>query len=233
MTEFEALFGIKANKVKKNCILMPMFPKGILDDFKAANLVRGKLYSCAHGRNFTLIHTLMGPAFVGDAVLWLKETSCRNIILFGSCGLIRQRHGLTLGSVVSPLKVYSNESFSMFLEKHSTLRVAYPDKNLFDKLVNEIGPTKVICSSMPTLKLEKRMLGISSKINIDVMDMESSACFKAASYIGLKAVALFYVVDVINDYPYYKDLELVKKEELSLVIKKSARDLCDFLANLS
>jgi purine-nucleoside phosphorylase len=59
------------------------------------------------------------------------------------------------------------------------------------------------------------------KKNIDVVDMECSAFFSASSYTGLKAMALFYVSDIIKEKPFYKTLKPALKTKLSAAIEKS------------
>ncbi|MFH1199343.1 MAG: hypothetical protein V1650_04220 [Candidatus Omnitrophota bacterium] len=248
MTKFEALFGIKAHEVKRNCILMPMLPKGIINDFKISKLNRGRIYGAGNSENLTLIHTLIGPAFTGDAVLWLKETKCENIILFGSCGGVRETKDLTIGSLVVPVKCYANESFTEFLGRGLSLKIASSPaaprndtakrlgrarndtaslrENLVGGLVKITGARKVICASIPSLKLEESMTGLFIKNKIDVVDMECSACFSAAKYTGLRAAALFYVSDVINKYSFYRELDVDKKERLASAIKTAATLLC-------
>jgi len=248
MTKFEALFGIKAGQIRENCILIPVIPKGVLAEFKINNLARGKLYSAASNDDFTLVHTMIGPAFTGDAVLWLKEAGCRNIILFGSCGAVREAKDLTIGSLVTPVKCYANESFTDFLGGGLSLKIASSpsaprndtakkiggagnnivgvQKNLVSELVKITGARKVICASIPSLKLEESMTKVFMKNKIDVVDMECSACFAAAKYTGLKAAALFYVSDVINKYSFYRALDADKKEKLSSAIKTAVSVLC-------
>lgn len=226
MTKFEALFGIKASQVQKNCILMPMLPKGILNDFRINKLNRGRIYGAGNSDSLTLIHTLIGPAFTGDAVLWLKETKCENIILFGACGGVQETKDLTVGSLVAPKKCFSNESFADFLKTHSMAKCFSADKIIFSKLINAAAAKEVNCSSIPSLKLEESMTKIFIKNKIDVVDMECSACFAAAKHTGLKAAALFYVSDVINKYSFYRPLSADRKEKLTSAIKTAASALC-------
>ena len=87
MNKFETLFGVKESTIKSTCIITPFLRKGLLKDFGIKNFSKGKLYSTGNSELLTLICTGMGAALTGDAVLYLNNTSCKNIILFGSCGL--------------------------------------------------------------------------------------------------------------------------------------------------
>lgn len=233
MTQFEALFGIKSSQVKKDCILLPLFEKGILSEFKIKNLSRGRLYAVGNNNDFTLIHSGMGVCMAGDAVLHLKETPCQNIILFGSCGLVHKKDGLSIGSLVSPLKCYSEESFTdLLLERKQELKVFYPQKKLFEnflKFGKSSGIKGVICSTISSLKLQEEMADLFIERGIDVLDMECSAFFSAAGYTGLNAIALFYVSDIIKERPFYMNLDSALKSTLSYSKINAAGLLCEFI----
>ncbi len=232
MTKFEALFGIKSSLVKRNCVLLPLLPKGILNEFKIANFKKGKLYGTGDNNDFTLIHTGMGAGFTGDAVLYLKKTPCKNVMLFGSCGLVKAGNGLSVGSLVSPVKCYANESFTeLLLAKNAKPRVFYAQNKLaagFLKYGQRQGIKKVTCSTLASLKLEEEMVDLFSREKIDVVDMECSAFFSAAGLSGLNALACFYVSDIIKDKPFYLNLGRDSKSVLSSAIKNAAALLCEF-----
>lgn len=238
MNKFEILFGIKASEVKKNCILLPLAQKDVLKQFKLKDFKKGKLFSSGSSDFWTLINTGIGPAFIGDAVLYLKETPCNSIFLFGSCGLVSEKDGLSVGSLVSPGKCYSNESFSdMLLKGAQEEQVYYPSKDLYERFmrVNKgLGIKEVICSTLASLKLEEDMLDFFFAKDIDLVDMECSAFFSAANFAGLNALALFYITDIIKKKPFYTSLEPELKTKLISSIKESANILCEFIkTNLS
>jgi purine-nucleoside phosphorylase len=175
----------------------------------------------------------MSPCLVGDAVLYLKETPCQNIILFGSCGGVKSKGGLSVGSLVTPFKCYSNESFTqMLLGKDAERNIFYANQELFNsflKVNKNSGLRKVTCSTISSLKLEEEMVDSFIRENIDVVDMECSAFFSASSSAGFKAIALFYVSDIIKIKPFYMNLDPVLKEKLSSSIKKASSLLCEFI----
>lgn len=233
MTQFEALFGIKSSLIEKSCILLPLLPKGILNDFGIDNFKRGKLYGVGDNFDFTLIHTGMGAGLVGDAVLHLKESPCKSAMLFGACGLASSKDGLSIGSLVSPFRCYANESFTeLLLAKNAAPRVFYaPDKLFGDflKYGERFGLKKVSCSTLASLKLEEDMAGTFIKKNIDVVDMECSAFFSAAEFAGINALACFYISDIIKDKPFYLSLGPDSKSALSSAIKNAAGLVCEFV----
>ena len=232
MKDFEVLFGITTQEVRGTCLLMPFISKDALQWFGIRRFARGKLYGAGNSRNFTLIHSGLGPALTGDALLYLKDTGCKNVILFGSCGLLAQNNGLGIGSLISPLKAYSLESFSrMLANQEIALDVYYPDKKLLEDFSsaasNSISP--VNCATVSSLKLEEERKGAWLKQGIEAVDMECSAFFAAASHSGLKAIAVLYVTDIIGVKPFYQNMGLKDKAKIFLARKKAAGLLCKFI----
>lgn len=233
MNIFKELFGIEGSQIKRTCIVMPLGQKELIRKFKINNFKRGKLYGAGSSPELSLIYTGMGPAFVGDALLYLKETSCRNVILFGSCGLVSSRKGLSIGSLVSPSLAYASESFSkMLLERKIGEEVFYPNKDLlgsFLKVSAKLPIREVTCATIPSLKLEEELLASFIEKDIDVVDMECSSFFAASRYCGFKSMALFCVSDIIKEKPFYEDFDLNTKLKLSSAIKNAAGLLCEFI----
>lgn len=233
MTIFQKLFGIKESQIKDTCILLPLLAKDVLKYLGINGLSRGKVYSSGNADSFSIIHTGMGPAFTGDAVLYLGQTPCKTIILFGSCGLVKQEKDLTIGSLVTPRKSYSLESFSSMLSGYKEgWEVFNPDKDLVEKFLvanKTCDIKKVTCATLGSLKLEDAYLGLFKRKDIRVVDMECSPLFSASSRAGKSAMALFYVTDIMGEKPFYVDLEDREKQTLSLSIKTAAHMLCEFI----
>lgn len=236
MEKFEVLFGIKESQVKNTCILLPLLTKDLLKGLDIGEFSRGRLYSSGDAESFTAIRTGIGPGSLGDAVLYLGNTRCRNIILFGSCGLVKEESDVAIGSLVVPDKCYSLESFTdMLLQKKSDRQAFYGDKALMKNLlkVNK-GIKKLTCATLGSLKLEEGYIDRFKEKNIQIVDMELSALFSAARHIKRKATALFYVTDIINKKPFYKDLDSKDKSNLASSIKSASDILCNFIKkNLS
>jgi purine-nucleoside phosphorylase len=233
MTKFETLFGVDAPEIKNTCVLLPLPAKSMLNDLGIDKLSKGKLYSSGHSGNFSAIITGMGAGMAGDAVLYLRETGCQNIILFGSCGLTQAKPGMDIGALVSPVKSYSMESFSsMLFDKKTGLKKFSSDKILMENLLKDSGDVKkVTCATLGSLKLEEGMIDLFIKQHIDVVDMECSSVFSASQYIKRNAIALFYITDIINEKPFYSSLNDKDRSALSSSIKKSCHILCDFIKN--
>ena len=200
---------------------MPFISKEILRRFEIERLERGKLYHTAGSSDLTVIRTGMGAGLVGDAVLYLKDTPCRNVILFGSCGAARESKDFSIGTLVAPAQCYGAESFTDFLLQGKTGEKAFEaDKELlrdFLTINRDAGIRQVNCLTVASLKLEEERLDSFIAQGIEVIDMECSAFFSAASFAGLKVMAVFYVSDIIKNKPFYVDLDPDEKSKLSSI----------------
>ena len=211
---------------------MPFLLKEASREFKIGRLARGKLYGAGNSRDFTLIHSGLGPALTGDALLYLKDTGCKKVILFGSCGLLAENNGLGIGSLISPLKAYSLESFSQMLsDQDITSDVYYPDKKLLEYFISSAnGAIKQIsCATVSSLNLEEERKGEWLKQGIEAVDMECSAFFAAASHCGFSSIALFYVTDIIGVKPFYREIGAKDKAVILTAKTKAAGILCKFI----
>jgi len=225
MSCFPALFGIKPSQIQENCILLPLLLPGILKKLKIKKLYRGKLFAAASTPKLSIVVSGLGPALTGDAVLYLKDSPCRNIILFGSCGLVKEKPGLSIGSLVTPAKSHSYESFSQFLlEKNQKPKASYPEKKLFRHLLvcgKDHRLKEVTCATVSSLKLEEKMRRDFISAKVDVVDMESSAFFSACGFSALKGAAVFYVSDIIKVKPFYRHLDSLSRIKLAQAIEKA------------
>ena len=233
MSYFRALFGIERAQVKEDCILLPFAAKDMLKGLGIRGFQRGKLYGSGSSRDFTAIVSGVGPAFVGDAVLYLKETPCKNVILFGSCGLVKENGSLSLGSLACPSQCYAQESFSGMLEvRQITSKIVYPHKGFLERFLEHARKhpiSEVTCATVGSLKLEDEWRDLFIAKGIAVVDMECSAFFAAAGYCGLKAFTLFYISDIIQEKPFYENRGLTEKAASAAAIRKASGLLCEFI----
>ncbi|MFH1791949.1 MAG: hypothetical protein ABH885_08235, partial [Candidatus Omnitrophota bacterium] len=87
MTPFRALFGADKAEIRTACILTPFLNRAFLAGLNVGRPAEGRLYKTVSGKAFSVIQTGMGAPFAGDCVLFLRETACRDIMFFGSCGI--------------------------------------------------------------------------------------------------------------------------------------------------
>lgn len=231
MNYFKNIFGIDSSAIQKSCVLAPCISKDLLAAFCVGEMTRGKLYACAQGHGFTLIHARMGACFVGDLVLYLKETACRQVFLFGSCG---STGVLDVGRLIVPFKCFGRESFSslLFDADKKPWPVFYPDKGLFERFFlssKDVEAEKVTAMTLPSLKLEEGLSEQFKNDAVDVVEMECSAFFASASKIMLPALALFYVSDVIGKKPFYEEMSDKDQQTVKTAMVFGIKVLCDFM----
>jgi purine-nucleoside phosphorylase len=233
MDTFETLFGVKTTDVKNTCVLLPLLSKNIVKQFGVPRLSRGTIYSAGNSAHFTLIRTGVGSALAGDVVLYLTDTQCRTVILFGSCGLVDSSSGVQIGDLLSPGKCYAAESFTRLLEGNSRgWGVYYPDRNLNKQLLNAEGAGDIrsaTCLSIGSLRLQDAMRDTIKRKAIAAVDMECASVFAAAAHTGLRAVALLYVTDIIGEKSYHAELNREDGAVLTSSIRNAVRILCEFI----
>lgn len=233
MDAFEQIFGLPARELHPNCVFLPVASRVMLRAFNAGEPARGKLYRTWNGEDFTLIRTGVGAPFAGDAVLHLVNSPCRNLFLFGSCGLIQPAAGVSIGSLVSPSTAYALESFTGLIENDLTPRGPYrPDAGLHSRLMNTDLTGSVhdaTCLSLGSLKLQEEKFFHFTKTGATIVDMESAAFFAAARHAGLPALALMYVSDVVGTAPFFQSPTVTEKEAIQQSIRQGIELLCTFI----
>jgi len=233
MASFESIFGIKKTQITKNCILVPFLNKKIKSSFGLQKISKGLLYSCASVKNVTIIHTGIGASRVGDAVLYLEETECQNIFLYGACGATQTPSQLRIGELISPASSLAAESFSQIVEgRLGSLKTYEPNKALLKKLLHASGGAaikKVRCITFGSLKLEDQFLTFFEKNKIDSLDMECSSLFKAAQKTKKRAAALLFVTDIVKTKPFFASKTTEEQQSIDQAIKSGARLLLSFL----
>ncbi|MFT7538713.1 MAG: nucleoside phosphorylase [Lysobacterales bacterium] len=195
MAHFQDLFGIPETEVRTTCILAPFLYKGVLQDLTVGKLHKGVRFSSASTDQFTFIHTNIGATQVGDCILHLKETDCTDVILYGACGSVLDDSSTTIGTIVTPNKAYSFESFSQLL----TNDYFEPDCFLADKsLLVKFDTQQMSCASFGSLNLEQKYLKQLKDMSVNVVDMETSAFYAACQQTNLNGIALLYVTDFLS-----------------------------------
>jgi purine-nucleoside phosphorylase len=234
MTNFESLFGQSAQSIQKTCVLSPIMHRRLLEGFGIPQLLKGSPYSSFSRPGLTVIHSYMGTTFTGDAVLYLKDTPCENLILFGSCGLVQKTPALDIGSLVSPSQVVVMESFSSLL-KHQyhcpRLDLAKPNSLLLSRL-KKLKPDAfqvVTGATFGSLALEDSYHDRFIKRKIEIVEMEASAFFLAAQRIKKHAAALFYVTDILGETNPYPQSLLHEDQRVQTAIKTA----CALIQNLA
>jgi uridine phosphorylase len=236
MSVFRILFGIEEKEVRSCCVVMPLIAPGILEQCGVGKPACGRLYAAASNSHLTVIAARVGAGFVGDAVLYLKDTGCRTVFLFGSCGLVKQTARLRIGATVVPSSCRAQESFSRTLAgERIPVGTVSPDARLYASF-RRFAAGKAVgvrCLTVSSLKLEEQALPEYLKAGIEAVDMECSAFFAAAAHAGLRSLALFYASDILKVKPFYRAQRAAERYALTSGIRTAADLLIGFAAEAS
>jgi purine-nucleoside phosphorylase len=152
------------------------------------------------------------------------------MILFGSCGLVKSSAALGIGNLVTPVECYAMESFTDMLLKYHTFKTFYPDQSILESFLKiDNKAQKINCATLGSLKLEEEYLCLFAEKNIQAVDMECSAFFSAAAQGHIRAMALFYITDIINEKPFYNKICHEDNLKLASAIISGAQSLCSFI----
>lgn len=220
---FKDYFSISPSAIKETCIICQTYDLSLFSD-KSQNAFFLKTASL---KNATII-ALKNNFLAGDTVLYLKNSNCKKIILFGSCGGCGD---IESGDLVMIDKAYNYESFSKMLsidkdpENYSfssDLMHNFYSKNIYSDLIK----TNSACIS--SLLLEKEYIDQFKKLNIHAVDMESSIIASASKKINVDTLCLFYIADHIEHNPLGKPMEDSVKKRISSARKKLSEMILRF-----
>lgn len=221
---FKDFFGIPSCDIKNSCIICQNYDLSLF----AEESLNGFFIKTANFGDATII-ALKNNFLAGDAVLYLKESKCKNIFLFGSCGGCGD---VESGDLLMIEKAYNFESFSKmasfdqkpdhFASSNELLAEFYKE-NLYEDLIK----TNSACVS--SLLLESKYINWFKENEVCAIDMESSIVFSAAKEIGAEAACFMYVADHIETNPLGQKLKEETKEKISLARKRLAKMILDFV----
>ncbi|MDR1695490.1 MAG: hypothetical protein LBR69_02505 [Endomicrobium sp.] len=222
--EFKEYFGTAPEEVKETCIICQSFDAPLF----ARETANGFFVKTANAKNATVI-ALKNNFLAGDTVLYLKETKCKKIFLFGSCGGCGD---VESGDLLIIGKAYNLESFSSMLAFDEDVKHKEFSGDLFSAFYakypyEDLIKTNSACVS--SLLLENKRVNFFKEKEICAVDMESSIVLSAANEIGADAVCLMYVADHIEKNPIGNRLEENVKSKISSSRKKLAKMISDFI----
>lgn len=233
MAEFAQLFGIPENELQPTCVLTPYLSPDMIAALEVGTMHGGSPFAAGQAPHFTLIHTQHGAPFVGDAVLHLADSPCRNLILLGACGAVSDEE-LSVGSVVIAESALNMESFSALLT-----REPHPDQagHAHAELVAALHPAKnqivkTACASFGSFYLEESYADFLKENKIDVVEMEACAFYQAARHVLRRAVALLYVSDVLFQRDVFDPLTPAQQAAVNAAQQRIYRILAETVPHL-
>ena len=162
-----------------------------------------------HNTKISLLRPGMGAPVVGDVVLALGCTPCRQIVFTGSFGGLTDE--FSIGDLMVVTESISGDGYSNYLRKgelstDSFLKPTRPDPvltGILEKNAQRISADYKIplhkgrvFSSDTILGEYSRLDTITQKYGCTGIEMETAALFNAASIVGIQAAAILMVSDV-------------------------------------
>ncbi|MDD3065443.1 MAG: hypothetical protein PHI20_01400 [Endomicrobiaceae bacterium] len=229
MSELLSYFGIESKNIKKTCVICQSSDQTLFSELGPAETFTGLFAKVNNYESATIIST-KNNFLVGDIVLYLKDTACENIVLFGSCGGAGE---VKIGDKLIVKKVFNFESFSEMLEMKRNPDSYYPSASLVGEFLlknSKLDIQHVKCATTSSLFLEKKYKDWFSKNKINAVDMECSSVFSASCSINKKAIALFYITDIVGvNEPFGNDVEQSQKSAILKARQALAKSICNFI----
>lgn len=233
MDIFKKLFGVDSKSVKSDCVILPSNDTSAFSDLPDRQVRlrnNGKLFSVINAGNLTIIRAKFN-LLTGDCVLYLKDSPCENIFIFGSCGGLG---ACRIGDRIVTGESLNMESFSGMLAGRGEFASVFPDNKLTAKLAlfgRKAGVRLFKCATVNSLFLEEGYRDFFKKQEVKCLDMEASMVFSASRHTGRRAAALFYVSDIVGEKPFYEKRSEAESNAVSASKKELARVLRRFIEN--
>ncbi|MFH1621685.1 MAG: hypothetical protein ABIA97_00990 [Candidatus Omnitrophota bacterium] len=231
MNTFRKLFAINPNDIKEDVIITPFLNLEYFKKNEKSKINQGFIFSVLTEKKFSVIKTGMGSSFVGDSVVYLKDTPCQRLYFIGSCGIVSNSK---VGDIVVVEKALAWESFSEILGKKFPQLFIKANSSLLQKfLALNKNIKKTNLATLGSLSLEEKLVNYLRGKKIEVVDMEVSAFLSATKYFKIPGLALLYTTDIIKNKPYFRELSKKDREEIKLARQEAISLLCDFIENLN
>ncbi|MDR2772990.1 MAG: hypothetical protein LBB93_05940 [Elusimicrobiota bacterium] len=227
--DFFSFFAIKPQEISQNCIVCQNYDLSLFMS-AGGKIHNGLFVKTIQTKNATIIG-LKNNFAAGDAVFLLRDTACRNIFLFGACGVFG---GIKIGSAIAVERAYNLESFSTMAQsldnKTADFEYFSSSKTITDNfcLKNpELDIIKTNSACVGSLFLESKLEKFFAKNNIGAVDMESSIIFCASNLAQIPAACFMYASDKVGGQPNV--LTDTQKARISSTRKSLASSLKSFL----
>ncbi len=134
-----------------------------------------------------------GAPQAADTVEILAALGVKNIIAVGMCGAYDEK--VQVGEIIAPPKAFVEEGTS--LHYYESIDASFPDDGLHNMTTSLLNvSTYPIVSTDAVYRQTFRKERLWREKGAVGVDMETSAVFSIAKYLGLRAVALLMVSDI-------------------------------------
>jgi purine-nucleoside phosphorylase len=231
MSAFNKLFAVEPKEIKKDVIITPFLNLEYFKSSQSGRVNKGFIFSVLTENKFSVIKTGIGSSFIGDAVVYLKDTPCRRIYFVGSCGIISN---FKIGDLAVVDRALAWESFSQVLGD-SCPRFFINAKNELSRAFIESNK-EVRGASLATLgslSLQEKISKSLKKQKIDLVDMEVSAFVSATKYFKIPSLALLYATDIISTKPFFRKLDDEDRGIIKSARQKAISLICDYIQSIN
>jgi len=199
--------------IRRDVVVTPVWREDIFSDFvdSVETVSEGSVFEISYqNRRISFIRSGMGAPQTGDTILALGGTPCSHLVFIGSVGGLIDT--LTIGDLVLVTESIGGDGFSSYLTEGGLaptafLKSAKPEielnRLLEDHSVSssaEEGVTLnkgVVFSTDSIVAQFFHLDSLTRRFGCIGIEMETSAVFNAAALVGIHAVALLQVSDVI------------------------------------
>lgn len=145
------------------------------------------------GQNLCFLDGGRGAPQAADTVETLAAPGVRNIIAVGMCGAFDER--VHIGEIIAPEKAFVEEGTS--LHYYESIDASLPDGDFLSAVTSTFcDSTYPIVSTDSVYRQTFRKEQVWREKGAVGVDMETSAVFSIARYLGLRAAALLMVSDI-------------------------------------
>lgn len=240
MNVIERLFGTKADEIKQDVIITPFLNAAYFARNPQAKprKTKGFLFEVSTHKTFSVVTTGVGAPFVGDAVMYLKETPCRRLYFIGSCAALAP---YDVGDIIVAQKALACESFSHIIQKNikKSLFIA-ASHSLSEKFLKfclaagdkgnvKTMPKAASIASLGSLSQQEFLLDYLRQQKIGGVDMEVSAFLSAANTIGVPSLAVTYATDTVGEKLFYRTISDDERTAITTARQKTITLVCDFI----
>lgn len=237
----ERLFGVAAKEIKEDVIITPFLNVEYFAKTAKFRKTKGFLFEVLTQKELSVVKTGVGASFVGDAVMYLRDTPCRRLYFIGSCAGLSPYE---VGDIICAEKAFAGESFSELLRNNAidTSSCIVPENDLSDEFLKfcrarqggERTRQRIQTASVATLgslSLESALFDSLKQQGIGGVDMEVSAFLSAANSRGVSCLAVLYVTDTISKKLFFRDLAIPERKTIKTARQQAITLLCAFITH--
>lgn len=196
----------EVDKVLENVVIAPFWPHTMFATQKVKIEKVGKNIYNIYGDDFSLSFIELksiGAPYTMEYALSLGITKCQNVIFVGSASSLNS--DINIGDICTPTCSICGEGASRYLNKNledEFGKSEYPNRDFYNKLKQIIIENKKYANyhevkniSIDTIFAQYNHLSYFNNLNIDTLEMECAAFFKACELINLNYAAIFCISD--------------------------------------